>query len=65
VSGQASDIEIVNNEIQILKKELFTILSEHSGNNYDNLVAMGDRDKWLTAREAVDLGFIDKVITRE
>ena len=65
VSGQASDIEIVNNEIQTLKKELFTILSEHSGNDYDKLVAMGDRDKWLTAQEAVDLGFIDKVITRE
>lgn len=65
VHGQASDIEIVNNEIQTLKKELFTILSEHSGNDYDKLVAMGDRDCWLTANESKSLGLIDRVISRE
>ena len=63
--AQASDIEIVNNEIQAMKKELFTILAECSGNEYQKMVEMGDRDHWLTAQEAVDLGFIDKVITRQ
>ena len=63
--AQASDIEIVNNEIQTLKHELFTILSERSGNSYEKILEMGDRDCWLTSRQAVELGLIDKVITRE
>ena len=62
--AQASDIQIVNDEIQTLKRELFTILAECSGNTYEQMVEMGDRDKWLTAQEAVDLGFVDKVISR-
>ena len=62
--AQASDIQIVNDEIQTLKRELFTILAECSGNTYEQMVEMGDRDKWLSVKEAVDLGFVDKVISR-
>lgn len=63
--SQASDIQIVNDEIQKLKQELFTILSECSGKPYDEMVKLGDRDCWLTAQESVDLGLIDKVIVKE
>ena len=63
--AQASDIAIVNEEIQKHKQELFRILAEHSGNDYEKMVQLGDRDYWLSAKEAVDLGIIDKVITRE
>jgi ATP-dependent Clp protease protease subunit len=63
--AQASDIAIVNEEIQKHKQELFRILAEHSGNDYEKMVQLGDRDYWMSATEAVDLGLIDKVITRE
>jgi ATP-dependent Clp protease protease subunit len=61
---QASDFEIANKEIQILKKELFEILAEHTGKDYNELINLGDRDCWLTAQEAKDLNIIDEVITK-
>lgn len=63
--SQASDIQIVNDEIQKLKYELFTILSEHSGQSYDEMLKLGDRDCWLTAREAVALHIIDSVVQKK
>lgn len=63
--SQASDIQIVNDEIQKLKCELFGILSEHSGQDYETMVKLGDRDCWLRATEAKELGIIDKVIEKE
>lgn len=60
--AQASDIQIVNNEIQTLKRELFEILAEHTGQDYDKLIQLGDRDCWLTAKEAIELGVVDKII---
>lgn len=62
--AQASDIQIVNDEIQKLKQELFTILSECSGQSYDEMLKLGDRDCWLTAREAVSLHIIDSVVQK-
>lgn len=63
--GQASDVAIVNEELQKLKKELFEILAQYSNNDYEKMVKLGDRDCWLTAMEAVDLCLIDKVIVKE
>jgi len=65
ISGQASDIEITSREILKLKKELYTIISEHSGQDYDKVYADSDRDYWMTADEAKEYGMIDKVLTRE
>ena len=62
--GQASDIEITAREIQKLKKELYTIISEHSGKSYDEVWNDGDRDYWMTSSEAHDYGMIDEVLTR-
>ncbi len=63
--GQASDIEITAREIQKLKKELYTIIAEHSGNDYEKVWKDSDRDYWMTAEEARDYGMIDSVLTRE
>ena len=63
--GQASDIEITAREIQKLKKELFTIIADHSGNPYKKVEKDSDRDYWMTAQEAMDYGMIDKVLIRE
>ena len=65
ISGQASDIEITSREILKLKKELYTIISDHSGQPYDKVYADSDRDYWMTADEAKEYGMIDKVLIRE
>ena len=65
ISGQASDIEITSREILKLKKELYTIISDHSGQPYDKVYADSDRDYWMTADEAKEYGMIDKVLVRE
>jgi ATP-dependent Clp protease protease subunit len=62
--GQASDIEITAREIQKLKKELYEIISSHSGQSYDKVWADGDRDFWMTSQEAKDYGMIDEILTR-
>ncbi|MBR6749261.1 MAG: ATP-dependent Clp endopeptidase proteolytic subunit ClpP [Bacteroidaceae bacterium] len=63
--GQASDIEITAREIQKLKKELYTIIADHSGNDYDKVWRDSDRDYWMTAQEAFEYGMIDKVLIKE
>lgn len=64
ISGQASDIEITSREILKLKKELYTIISDHSGQPYDKVYADSDRDYWMTAQEAHEYGMIDKVLEK-
>ena len=64
IQGQASDIEITSREILKLKKELYTISSEHSGQPYDKVYQDSDRDYWMTAQEAVDYGMIDRVLEK-
>ena len=63
--GQASDIEITAREIQKLKKELYTIISEHSHQPFDKVWADSDRDYWMTAQEAKDYGMVDEVLIRK
>lgn len=62
--GQASDIEITAREIQKLKKELYTIIADHSHTDFDKVWADSDRDYWMTAHEAQAYGMIDKVLER-
>lgn len=64
IQGQASDIEITSREILKLKKELYTIISEHSGQPYDKVYADSDRDYWMTSDEALKYGMIDKVLEK-
>lgn len=62
--GQASDIEITAREIQKLKKELYTIIADHSGRPYEQIEKDSDRDYWMTAAEAKEYGMIDEVLVR-
>ena len=62
--GQASDIEITHREIQKLKKELYEIISHHSGKPYDKVWEDSDRDYWMIADEAKEYGMIDEVLYR-
>ena len=64
VQGQASDIEITAREIQKYKKELYTIISDHSHTPCDKVWADSDRDYWMTADEAKEYGMIDAVLSK-
>ena len=63
--GQASDIEITAREIMKLKKELYQIIADHSGNSIKKVEKDSDRDYWMTATEAKEYGMIDTVLIRE
>jgi ATP-dependent Clp protease protease subunit len=61
---QASDMEIEAKEINSLKKELYEIISDRSGQSYDRVHKDGDRDYWMTAVDAKKYGMIDEIITK-
>lgn len=62
--GQASDIEITAREIGKIKKELYTIISDHSGQPFDRVEKDSDRDYWMTSAEAKDYGMVDDVLVK-
>ena len=62
--GQASDIEITAREIGKLKKELYEIIAEHSGQKFAKVEKDSDRDYWMTAEEAKAYGMVDEVLGR-
>jgi ATP-dependent Clp protease protease subunit len=65
VQGQASDIEIEAREIQKLKKELYTIIADHSHSDYEKVWNDSDRNYWMTAEEAKEYGMIDQVLRKK
>ena len=65
IQGQASDIEITAREILKLKDELYHIISDHSGQTMEKIRQDADRDYWMTAKEALEYGMIDKVYSKK
>lgn len=63
--GQASMIEIYANEILYLKKKLYAILAEHTGQTVEKIAADSDRDFFMSAEVAKDYGMVDKVIVKK
>lgn len=63
-SGQASDILIAAQEIEKIRKELYSILSEHTGQPVERIYADGDRDFWMNSQEALEYGMIDEILTK-
>ena len=63
--GQASDIMIAAKEIEKTRKELYEIISEHSGQPYQRVFADADRDFWMTAQEAKDYGMVDEILVKQ
>lgn len=62
--GQAVDIEITAREIMKIKKELYEIISLHSGKSLDIIEKDADRDYWMTANEAKTYGMIDEILIK-
>ena len=65
VQGQASDIEIEAKEIIKFKKELFTIIANHSPTPYEKVYRDSDRNYWMDAEQAKEYGMIDTVLVRK
>ena len=63
--GQASDIMIAAKEIEKTRKELYDIISEHSGQPYEKVFADADRDYWMTASEALEYGMVDEILSKK
>jgi ATP-dependent Clp protease protease subunit len=64
MQGQASDMEISLKQTLEVKKDLYDILSKHSGQSYEKIEKDSDRDYWMRAAEAKEYGLIDEVLTR-
>lgn len=60
---QASDMEIEAKEINSLKKELYEIISERTGQSFDRVSKDGDRDYWMCASDAKKYGMIDEIVS--
>ncbi len=63
--GQASDIEIVANEIMKMKEELYEIISNHTGQSMEQVEKDSDRDFWMRSDEALKYGMVDEVLVRK
>jgi ATP-dependent Clp protease protease subunit len=64
VGGQSSDIEISAKQILTLRKELYEVLSKHTGKSVEQIEQDADRDFWLKAVDAKEYGLIDEVLVR-
>lgn len=62
--GQSRDIEITAQQIVALRKELYEIISLHSGQPFERVEKDSDRDYWMRANEAKEYGLIDEVLTK-
>ena len=65
MQGQCADLEIAVREAKKHQEELYNILSENTGKSYDQIFTDADRDCWFTAKEALEYGLIDEIITKK
>ena len=63
MGGSASDIKIQAQQSLHIKKVLFELISKHTGQALEQVETDADRDRWFTAEQAKDYGFIDHVVT--
>jgi len=64
MQGQATDMEISFKQISILKKELYDIISRHTGKSYEQVEKDSDRDYWMTAADAKEYGMVDEILLK-
>ncbi len=64
LTGPASELDIEAKEIIRLRKHLYEILAKHTGQTIEQIELDCDRNKWLSAPEAVEYGCVDKILDR-
>jgi ATP-dependent Clp protease protease subunit len=62
IGGTASDIKIQAEQMLHIKKQMAGLIAEHTGQNVEQIEKDSDRDRWFTAEEAKDYGFVDHVV---
>jgi ATP-dependent Clp protease protease subunit len=65
MQGQVTDMEISYKLIKQLQKELYDILANHTGQDYDKITEDCERDNWMTASEAKAYGLVDEILERK
>lgn len=65
MQGQSTDMEINLKQMQELRKDLYGILSHHSGKTYEEIERDSNRDFWMRASEAKEYGLIDEVLEKK
>jgi ATP-dependent Clp protease protease subunit len=63
ITGGAADIAIQAEQFAVIKKEMFRLNAEFTGQPIERIEADSDRDRWFTAQEALAYGFVDHIIT--
>ncbi|WP_089957689.1 ATP-dependent Clp protease proteolytic subunit [Lentzea xinjiangensis] len=64
VGGTAADIAIQADMLTRTKREMAELIAEHTGQPVERIIQDSDRDRWFTAQEALEYGFVDRVVTR-
>ena len=64
IGGTASDIKIQAEQLLHIKKQMAELIALHTGQTVDQIEQDSDRDRWFTAEEAKEYGFVDQVITK-
>ncbi len=62
IGGTATEIKIQAEQIAFTKKKMAELIANHTGQNLDTITADSDRDRWFTAEEAKEYGFVDHVV---
>ncbi|OLT20160.1 ATP-dependent Clp protease proteolytic subunit [Ornithinimicrobium sp. CNJ-824] len=64
IGGTASDIKIQAEQMLHIKKQMAELIAEHTGQDVEQIEKDSDRDRWFTAAEAKEYGFVDHVYER-
>ncbi|PZS13960.1 MAG: ATP-dependent Clp protease proteolytic subunit [Pseudonocardiales bacterium] len=64
IGGTSSDIQIQAEQIKLTKVEMAELIAEHTGQTVEQVRADSERDRWFTAKEAREYGFVDHVVSR-
>ncbi|TWP51354.1 ATP-dependent Clp protease proteolytic subunit [Lentzea tibetensis] len=64
VGGTAADIAIQADMLTRTKREMAELIAEHTGQPVERIIQDSDRDRWFTAQEALEYGFVDRVVSR-
>ncbi len=65
MQGQLTEMEITYNLMKSMQKNLYDILSNHTGQTYKTIEKDSDRDNWMTSSEAKEYGLVDEVLDRQ
>jgi ATP-dependent Clp protease protease subunit len=64
IGGTAADVAILAEQFSHTKREMAQLIAQHTGQTVEQVTKDSDRDRWFTAQEALEYGFVDHVVER-